>query len=189
MHELSNASLEGYAEQPSRGVLKKRYSENIQSNFIEVTLQHGCSPVNLLHIFRTPFPKNTLPVDTGCKLNVHKTFRRCRGRHLNALYTFNLRTVSTGLLPCTVFGFFLTYSNKLFKTVYISRGSRPEMFLAKGVLKICSKFREEHPCRSAISIKLQSSFTEISLWYRGCTALFTELLLSRSTSGCYKTFY
>ena len=23
------------------------------------TLQHGCSPVSLLHIFRTPFPKNT----------------------------------------------------------------------------------------------------------------------------------
>ena len=30
-----------------------------QSNFIEITLHHGCSPVNLLHIFRTPFPKNT----------------------------------------------------------------------------------------------------------------------------------
>ena len=30
----------------------------LQSNFIiEITLQHGCSPVNLLHIFRTPFPK------------------------------------------------------------------------------------------------------------------------------------
>ena len=27
-------------------------------NFIEITLQHGCSPVNLLHIFRTPFVKN-----------------------------------------------------------------------------------------------------------------------------------
>ena len=27
-------------------------------NFIEITLQHGCSPVNLLHIFRTPFSKN-----------------------------------------------------------------------------------------------------------------------------------
>ena len=24
-----------------------------------VILRHGCSPVNLLHIFRTPFPKNT----------------------------------------------------------------------------------------------------------------------------------
>ena len=30
-----------------------------QSNFIEITFQHGCSPANLLHIFRTPFPKNT----------------------------------------------------------------------------------------------------------------------------------
>ena len=30
-----------------------------QSNFIEITLQHECSPVNLLHNFRTPFPKNT----------------------------------------------------------------------------------------------------------------------------------
>ena len=28
-------------------------------NFIEVALQHGCSPVNLLHIFKTPFLKNT----------------------------------------------------------------------------------------------------------------------------------
>ena len=29
------------------------------SNFIKITLLHRCSPVNLLHIFRTPFPKNT----------------------------------------------------------------------------------------------------------------------------------
>ena len=26
---------------------------------VEITLQHGCSPVNLPHIFRTSFPKNT----------------------------------------------------------------------------------------------------------------------------------
>ena len=24
----------------------------------EIALRHGCSPVNLLHIFRTPFPRN-----------------------------------------------------------------------------------------------------------------------------------
>ena len=36
-----------------KGVLK------IYSKFIEITLRYGCSPVNLLHIFRTPFPKNT----------------------------------------------------------------------------------------------------------------------------------
>ena len=34
-------------------------SIKFQSNFIEITLQHGCSPVNLLHIFRAPFRKNT----------------------------------------------------------------------------------------------------------------------------------
>ena len=40
----------------------------------------------------------TFPVDTGRKLNVHKTFRG-RSRHLlNVLCTFNLRPVSTGLL-------------------------------------------------------------------------------------------
>ena len=38
--------------------------KNIQSikllcNFIEITPWHGCSPVNLLLIFRTPFSKNT----------------------------------------------------------------------------------------------------------------------------------
>ena len=26
---------------------------------IEITLWHGCSPINLMHIFRTPFLKNT----------------------------------------------------------------------------------------------------------------------------------
>ena len=31
----------------------------LQSSFIEITLRHGCSPVNFLHIFETPFPKNT----------------------------------------------------------------------------------------------------------------------------------
>ena len=31
----------------------------LQSNLIEITLRHGCSPVNLLHIFRTAFTKNT----------------------------------------------------------------------------------------------------------------------------------
>ena len=28
-------------------------------NFIKVTLRHGCSPENMLHIFRTPIYKNT----------------------------------------------------------------------------------------------------------------------------------
>ena len=57
-------------KQPSRGVLKKCskftgehpcrsvISIKLLCNFIEITLRRGCSPVNLLHIFRTPFPEN-----------------------------------------------------------------------------------------------------------------------------------
>ena len=53
--------------------------------------------------FRTPLEKIlcgrvNYPVDTGHKLNVHKTFRRHPGCLLNVLCTFNLRPVSTGYL-------------------------------------------------------------------------------------------
>ena len=62
---------ERFQKQPPRGVLKKWCSENMQQiyrrtpmpkcdfNKVEITLRHGCSPVNLLHIFRTPCPRNT----------------------------------------------------------------------------------------------------------------------------------
>ena len=63
-------------KQPPRGVFRKSCSENmqriyrrtpwqsvisikLQSNFIEIKFWHGCSPVNLLHIFRKPFSQNT----------------------------------------------------------------------------------------------------------------------------------
>ena len=46
----------------------------------------------------------------------------------------------------------------------------PEVFLGKIVLKICSKFTGEHPCRSMISIKLQSNFIEITLRH-GCSSV------------------
>ena len=36
---------------------------DFDSNFIEIILRHWCPPVNLLHIFRTPFPKST---SKGC---------------------------------------------------------------------------------------------------------------------------
>ena len=45
------------------------------------------------------------------------------------------------------------------------RSSHSEVFLGKGVLKICSKFTGEHPCRSMISIKLLC-FIEITLRHK-----------------------
>ena len=38
--------------------MPKCVSDKLLCNFIEITLRHGCSPVNLLHIFRTPTPRN-----------------------------------------------------------------------------------------------------------------------------------
>ena len=49
-------------------------SIELQSNFIEITLRYGCSPVNLLHIFRTPFPKNT---SGRLLLFIKDFFRKC----------------------------------------------------------------------------------------------------------------
>ena len=43
-------------DRPCRNVI----SIKLLCNLIEIILWHGCSPVNLLHFFRTPFSKNTI---------------------------------------------------------------------------------------------------------------------------------
>ena len=48
------------------------------------------------------------------------------------------------------------------------RSSHQEVLLRKIVLKICSKFTREHPCRSPISVKLLCNFIEIALRH-GCS--------------------
>ena len=101
------------------------YAANLQENTIAKvwlhSILHGFFTINLVHVFRTQqfnhflFYNNTsgglllcwkkpklahaiqLPVDTGRKLNVHKTFRRRPGRLLNVSCRFNLPPVSTGL--------------------------------------------------------------------------------------------
>ena len=54
-----------------------------------------------------------------------------------------------------VSGYHETFYSKIQKCEKF-RSSHPEAFLGKGVLKICSKFTVDHPCRSVISKKLQS---------------------------------
>ena len=39
--------------------MPKRDFNKVACNFVEITLLHGCSPVNLLHIFRIRFSKDT----------------------------------------------------------------------------------------------------------------------------------
>ena len=41
----------------------------------QITFWHGCSTINLLHSFRTPFPKNT---SGGLHLNISKDLSQIR---------------------------------------------------------------------------------------------------------------
>ena len=63
---------------------------------------------------------------------------------------------------------FVTFNKELFWP--------PEVFLGKGILKICNKFTGEHPCQSVTSIKLLSNFVEIMLH-------IFRALFPRNTSG------
>ena len=63
----------------------------MQSNFFEITLRHGCSPVNLLHIFRTLFLKNTSGqlllftsscLEVFCKKGVPRNFAKFTEKQL-----------------------------------------------------------------------------------------------------------
>ena len=61
---------------------------------------------------------------------------------------------------------------------YYKNSSSPQVFLQKGVLKICSKFTGEQPCHSVISIKLQRNFIEITLRH-GCSPVTLKQIFSK----------
>ena len=100
-------------KQPSRGVLEiwskftgqhpcwSAFSIKLQSNFIEMSLWHWCSPVNLLYIFGTHFPKNTsgrlpLPLVSSITAFRHQAY--------NNLHTLiSLRRLLNYAFFCSVF--------------------------------------------------------------------------------------
>ena len=137
-------------------------SIKLQSNFIEITLRHGCSPVNLLHIFRTPFSRNT----TGCLLlnliliRENPLFLLSKCKFFFQISLFNECKIPNIMKrPQILAVVSVGYVQIFLKKLSFNRSSRPEVFLGKGVLKICSKFTGEHSCRSAISIRDNTHMT------------------------------
>ena len=63
--------------------------------------------------------------------------------------------------------------------------------MGKGVLKICSKFTGEHPCRSAIPIQLLCNFIEIAFRHECSPVTLQNIFRTpflRNTSGWLKGY-
>ena len=71
----------------------------------------------------------------------------------------------------------------LLRTLF--RNSLPQVFLRKGVLKICPKFTEEHPCRSVFSIKMQSNFG-MGFLKKFAVHFSEHLFLRIPLDGCFR---
>ena len=56
---LVKCVLKIYSKFTGEHPYQSEISKNFLCNFAEITLRHGCFPVNLLYILRPPFPKNT----------------------------------------------------------------------------------------------------------------------------------
>ena len=77
---------------------------------------------------------------------------------------------------------FQSYNRKIWS-------SHLEVFLGKGVLKICSQFTGKHPCWRVISVKLLCKFIEIAL-RDGCSLvnslhIFRTHFLKDTSDGCF----
>ena len=70
----------------------------------------------------------------------------------------------------------------------IDRSSRPKAFLRKIALKICSKFKGESPCRSAICTILTVRFLKAMKVY-GTHPLHRKRLLTSSLLKSHEIFY
>ena len=98
---------------PSRSVI----SIKLQRNFIETALRHGCFPVNLVHIFRITFPKNTSGgllmcyvsniltdiADLEIKKKIYDTFSRVSCEFLKHIFSFKADVIKKYIFPLLSF--------------------------------------------------------------------------------------
>ena len=68
----------------------------------------------------------------------------------------------------------------------IAGSSHYEVFLRKVVLKICSKFTEEHPCRSFCKATLLKSHFGMGILLQICCIFSEHLFLRTTLGGCFR---
>ena len=104
----------------------------------------------------------------------HKKIKQMETNLRNVLTSLSkmLGTVSHKphlILNWDILGYLLDKETSLWtrnlEIINSNRGSHLDVFLGKGVLKICSKFTGEHPCRSVI---LQFYLNHTSAWLFFC---------------------
>ena len=120
--------------------------------------KYFCSGVKTSRIW-----DNDIPVDTGRKLNVHKTFRRRPGRLLNILCTFNLGPVSTRFILKYVIDDNKGHWHLIFQVILSSFGQvRGKKCL--DLIQNSAKSIKTAPWRSATTHKI----------FRECSLLVTQ---------------
>ena len=138
---------------PCRSVI----SIKLFCNFIEITLQHGSSPVNLLHIFRTPFPKN---ISGGLLLKTQWNYRTLSQAisYMNIFLASKLTSAKKIKFSVWV-GLVRVHSNTSSFVQSLKRSCRlcmsslircirSELFCKRRVLRNFTKFTGKHPCQS-----------------------------------------
>ena len=100
-------------------------------------------------------------------MNLGKCFK-FKERYLNLLHEFTY-------FPLIVLQYIPSITAKKCPKTYRNEKSRfkflswqKKLIVGKDVLKICSKFKGEHPCQSVMSMKLLCNFIEITLRH-GCS--------------------
>ena len=107
---------------------QSEFSIKLQSNFIEIVLRLGCFPVNLLYIFRTPFPENT-----SKWLLIKYTLLLLKMSHFTIVQTIWLKRINL-MLPKW---FFLI---KIFCTAWLINQSCFVTMCTHIIIKPCPKF-------------------------------------------------
>ena len=138
-------ALQELQKQPTRGILGKRCSENMQQiykrtlilkcDFIEITLRHGCSPVNCC-IFSEHLFLGIILV--GCLWNYNYIF---------------VKWIKKVIVFCIEYFFCWCTEAKNFFSNYCWR-SHLQMFFKIGVLRNFALFTRKHLCWSLFLSKL-----------------------------------